>query len=61
MDDKTAWDLYFASIAAFRFHPRNIPPGETLNEYEFNELDLAANAADEMLNIRRKKWDGAQQ
>ncbi len=61
MDEQTAWDIYFSSIAAFRFHPRNIPPGETLDEDELNELDLAANAADEMLKIRRTRWDGEQQ
>ncbi len=58
MDEKTAWDIYFAGIASIRFHPKNVPPGETLDEDELNELDLAANVANEMLSIRRKRWPG---
>ncbi len=58
MDEKHAWDIYFASICSMRFHPRNVPGGETLDEDELNEIDLAANVAEEMLVIRRKKWAG---
>ena len=57
MDEKTAWDMYFASICAIRFHPKNVPPGETLDEDELHEIDFAAHVADEMLRIRRtKQW-----
>ena len=55
MDEKGFWDLAFISIATIRFHPRSVPPGETLDEDELNEIDLAARVADEMLKIRREK------
>ncbi len=61
MDEQHEWIIYFAGIAAIRFHPRNVPPGETLDEDELNELDLAANVADEMIRIRRTKWQDGQQ
>ncbi len=56
MTPAEAWDIYFASVAGIRFHPKNVPPGETLDGHELNELDLAAKAADEMLKIRQKRW-----
>ncbi len=61
IDEQHAWDIYFASIASMRFHPRNIPFGETLDEDELNEIDLAKAVADEMLRIRRQTWDGEPQ
>ena len=55
MDDQNAWDIYFASVCAMRFHPKNI--GETsLDEDELHEIDFAAVVADEMLKIRKEKW-----
>ncbi len=62
MDEKQEWIIYFAGITAIRFHPKNVPPGETLDEDELAEIDLAVQVADEMLRLRRIRWpDGQQQ
>jgi len=60
MNDQQAWDIYFASVCAMRFHPKNIDE-LSVDEDELNEIDFAASIADEMLNIRRKKWPSTQQ
>ncbi len=56
MDEKTAWDIYFASICSFKFHPRN--EGKHADQ---THVDHAAMVADKMLVERRKRWDGEPQ
>ena len=46
------WDLYFASIASLRFHPRN----EVKDEQ--TEIEYAAEIADLMMKERAKRWPG---
>ncbi len=50
MDEKQEWIIYFAGIAAIRFHPRNDENGTTTEQIKF-----AAHAADLMLEERRKR------
>lgn len=54
MDEKTAWDMYFAGIASIRFHPRNDKPDDTIAE----KVENAAKIADHMVIQRRKRWHG---
>ncbi len=55
MTDKEAWDMYYASIAGWVFHPGNSLEIES-------HLDLAASMATRMLEHRRETWpDGEQQ
>lgn len=61
MTDQEFWDLAFVSVCAFRMHPGSVPPGETLDEDELNEVDFAASVANEMLHIRRITWAGQPQ
>lgn len=68
MEKETIWAMYFAGVAAMRFHPRNIDP--QLNGYQdWNdelhkriELELwyASIVADEMTrqHNRRFPWAG---
>lgn len=52
MDNENIWAIYFAGVAAFKFHPRN--------EHEKDRITTAAKIADEMLieHRRRFPWDG---
>lgn len=56
MDDKFVWDLYFASIASLRFHPRNDG-----NNTPSQDVAFAARVADMMLEERNNRWPGLQQ
>ena len=52
LDDRTAWDVYFASICSFRFHPRNDGGKSDVENVEF-----AATVADMMLEMRRERFE----
>ncbi len=55
MDEKTAWDIYFAGIASIRFHPRN-----DNGHRAYEEVEYAATVADLMMIERKKRWVGEQ-
>ncbi len=52
MTDQQVWDLYFASIAGWAFHPGN---ARELKETK-DHIELAAFIADQMLEIRKRRW-----
>ncbi len=57
MDDKTAWDVYFASLAGWTLHPGYKRPGTE----KLSIIDCAEKA-DQMLLERKRRWpDGLQQ
>lgn len=68
MDKDIAWAMYFAGVAALRFHPRNYNPDQHLIPPEGQgnalrrELALAATIADQMLEYhnRRFPWHGSE-
>jgi len=47
-EEERAWDMYFCSIAAMLWHPGNL-------EEPF-DAKKAADAADEMLMLRRRRF-----
>ncbi len=50
------WDIYFASVAAIRFHPKNAEyPKTNLSEVDLAQLDYAAAIADEMIRLRNDR------
>ncbi len=55
MTEKEAWDMYYASIVGWTFHP-----GNTLELQD--HLDLCTYIVDRMIEKRRTRWpDGQQQ
>lgn len=55
MDERTAWDIYFATLVGWQFHPGSRRDGSVpLTVPECAEI------ADLMLAVRRAKWDGEQ-
>ncbi len=56
MDEKTAWDVYFAGICSIRFHPKNDD-----NHPAESEVAYAATVADLMMRQRKKRWERGQQ
>lgn len=56
MDDKTAWDVYFAGIASIRFHPAN----DANTKDNLAEVKKAAAIANMMINERRRQWRGSE-
>ncbi len=57
MDDKTAWDVYFAGVCSIRFHPKNDMEGNA----DADEIEYAAQIADTMLKERKKRWPAGEQ
>ena len=53
--DETVWDIYFASLAGWIYHPGRYREGTP--ELSLEQIALCA---DEMLNIRRKRWPDGQ-
>lgn len=60
MSDEQVWCMYFAGVAAFRFHPRNTEVGD--GESDLLNIRFAAAVADHMLRAHRERfpWDGSQ-
>ena len=57
MDEQQAWDIYFASLAGWQFHP-----GYHRDNATRPTLDELARTATHMIMQRRKIWpDGQQQ
>lgn len=54
LDDKEqfVWDIYYAQIAGFQFHPRNVQK-ETRSVDEM--LEDSADIVDKMIKIRRER------
>lgn len=58
MDDKTAWDLYFANLTAMRFHPKNDAHTRDLVPV----IAWCAHIASKMVEQRNRTWPpGSQQ
>jgi len=48
--EQLVWDIYFAQIAGFQFHPRN-----EIKDLRAT-LEKCADTCDVMIEIRRERW-----